>query len=451
MVLHNSKWDKKATKNYYKKHGIKPPPPKHLRGKAAAAAATAAGISNAGSGSESEEGDNENNGDELHEASSDGGEHESGNENADEHDTDDAAEEKQLPDTTDKLKTGGSETLAQIVMKAAGVTEEDLAQGGGSGRAHRTRAPGTNAWRYASRNKDGYSADDTLAELLAAQSRSALLRQDPDFQALLKERQEEEVFEEDQLRLARGITARRIAQDEQLRAEEEERLEEEERAEEERAEEERQKEARTGKKKVYTLSDLEDSDDEPEKKHFTGARYDMNEDEAEMKSHIKKLRNKEEYYSVQREIDRAATEKSIRQRFAGTGASAVGASQPNKKVIQIGETSKIGGARLKQLAAETGRTTKGAGASMVAGGEEDLDAFLDGLDINETPAASRILEDTSDDEIVVRKSNIPGLDSDSDSDSDPEYKPAGRVPFGLPPASHGINKDQEAWLDNLIN
>lgn len=28
MVLHNSKWDRKATKNYYKKHGIAPPPRK---------------------------------------------------------------------------------------------------------------------------------------------------------------------------------------------------------------------------------------------------------------------------------------------------------------------------------------------------------------------------------------------------------------------------------------
>ncbi|VVT54303.1 uncharacterized protein SAPINGB_P004008 [Magnusiomyces paraingens] len=456
MVLHNSKWDKKATKNYYRKHNIKPPLPKHLRDK-----------------TQKDDAENSSSSDEdiSGKEYSDAEHHETRKEESSSEDekSSEETEEKPIDEFGDKTKTG-STTLAKVVIDAAGLTEEDIARM----KSGRKKKPGSNAWRYSRKNKQGYSKDDSVAELLAVQERNPQLKYDPEFQEVLKARQEEEVFEEDQLRLARDITTKKaVEEEERLRREEDEEEEREAREEEEaleRLRQERHERELRGETKTYTLAELEDSDDEDTKSRWQKGKWtEEKPEDTPKKSNVKKLKDTSEYYSIQREIDKAATEAAIKKRFAGgskgsgigtashlTGKTGAGTG----RVLDItGRKDKGDDERLKQFVKDEKRhgskaeneRLRGAGSKFVSKGEEDIDSFLNSLDSlsvtdkKDPLGAGPHLESDSEKEYKFSLSGIPGLDSDDDNDDDGKTPPRFKLPV-----TGGVNKDQEAWLDNLL-
>lgn len=381
MVLHNDRWHKKAARNYRRKHGIPNPNKKK---------------------DESDSSSDENENFETNSISE-------VSDNEEEHSGDETLKAKIQSDTKN-VEEAGSGTLFEHVdlkLKEAGI---DVSQF--SGKRNKKKL-GNNDWRY--------HDEDDLEALLA---RDPSLRYDPEFQEKLQRKQEEEVFEAEQLRLAREVTKKKFEAEKKRQQEEEE-------------EEEREDDSddydydRYDHTKAFTLEELEDDSDD-DVTNFEGV-LDTKKKNAYYgkKSHIKKLTSEEmiKFREIQRNIDQANFESSVARRIGGKNVSGLSSNlrslkldsdKPTKtKTLVLGDDGKAkmvisnrnGDGLLKNLSQNKtayGDVKKSNGV-FESQGVEDVDDFLSSLD-------NRSKEPEHEDEDEVSN------DSDSDSDDDFDFK-----------------------------
>lgn len=409
MVLHNDKWHKKAARNYRRKHGLKPP--------------------NRQKDHEDSEDSEEVENFESQELDSQSYQDDGTQANSDDSDDDQKQDTKSLSTTQSNPEiTTGAGTLVEKLDKT--LEDSGIDVSAFKGRRGKKKL-GNNDWRY--------QDDDDLDAALA---RDPTLKYDPEFQEKLRLKQEEEMFEAEQLRLAREATKKKFEKEKSNYQREEEEKEKAllDSALKRKEEESSDDDFEALKRKPLMLEDLEDDsesdDDFSNTKGIFGTKRQNQKEDVTFNiygknSHLKKLNDDEllKYREIQQHIDRADFESSVRSRFGGkkidtsnlsnkfkglgldkekkTKALVIGEDGSAKMVIKNTDDLLVNMNRNKGIHGDN-KKTNGVFDSK---GTQDIDDFFDSLD-NDT---SGIPETDEND-----NHNVPDEDEYEENESEEE-------------------------------
>lgn len=313
MVLHNDKWHKKAARNYRRKHGLKPP--------------------NKQKDPEDSEDSEEVENIESKELDSQSDQYDGTQANSENGDDDQKQDTKSLTTTQfDPEIITGAGTLVEKLDKT--LEDSGIDVSAFKGRRGKKKL-GNNDWRY--------QDDDDLDAALA---HDPTLKYDPEFQEKLRLKREEEMFEAEQLRLAREATKKKFENEKSNYQREEEEKEKAllDSTLKQKEEENSDDDFEAPKTKLLVLEDLEDdSESDDDFSHTKGIfgtkRHNQKEDVTfniyGKNSHLKKLNDDEllKYREIQQHIDRADFESSVRSRFGG---KKIDTSNLSKKIKGLG-------------------------------------------------------------------------------------------------------------------
>lgn len=432
MVLHNSKWDKKAAKNYYKKHGIAVPKSKRQI--------------------EYEE--------KLKEQQNWKHKKNYGDDSSKEESEDEikSSEDESAEETAAGSSAYQPESTKLVNYVNAALGEEDTVKFQGK-RSKGKKNLRPNNWRYAEEDDD----DIVLDESKMTKEQKLRMLEDPEYHAKILRLREEREHDEKQMLIARQVLSEKLEKLDLLEKQREEEEKEQKRLKREQEEERRKKFA--SKDYIPTLEEIEDQEDnnnnsdkdtdDDDDDYYSGHtnRIHKNKNfDVPYKKNPKLVKiskeNAQEYYEIQEKIDHANIASTILDKLKknpdGSTKSLRASSSPSatknslhldenkpKKVLKlesdgslVKDRSKDSAINVKKLNINEGTTPKRGLTGLDEEEDQDIDDFLATIEDSKN-------NDNSDD------------DNDDDDDNSDEFDPSGYKFYD--------DSDEEEDLNDLIH